>query len=211
MRTVKTLVCCVATMSEASEQSSWVLEKDQDDIKIYSMPSEGSTIRHIKAEMQLNTTLFNLLALFKDAKACSEWRYQCREMVLLDKQYLYRLNDVPWPVKDRFVILNSVHENNNREQFYQINFHSIKQDQLPAALRSAVPDTRGAVEMERLEGSWQFRFLDDEDVKITLQLHGEPGGSLPASVINYTAIKGAYQTLKKMRPLLRDPRYQPGY
>jgi len=62
----------------------------------------------------------------------------------------------------------------------------------------------------RVKGSgyWQVDVLDNGLLQISFQMQVDPGGSIPAWLVNMFTGETPYQTLSKIRELVKRPEYQ---
>lgn len=90
---------------------AWELAKEQEG-SVYTKDIENSPLKAFKAVTTVDSTLTALVALLKDTKAGPDWLYSCLSLKRIHSYsptqvYNYTINDLPWPVKDRYAIIYS--------------------------------------------------------------------------------------------------------
>ena len=183
----------------ATETGAWELQKQQDGIKIYTRDVAGSKYKEFKGEVILKTSLSNLLSLLENVKICHEWQYKCQQKIKLNDQYAFRINDLPWPVSDRYVITHSLSQYDEKTQTHYVQITNIKKNQLPENIVNKLPDTGSMVEMDKYQGGWKLIEQKEGEIKIIIQIHGEPGGSIPSAIVNAGVVNGPFETLMNMK------------
>lgn len=174
-------------------QSNWELAKEENDIRIFVRPKEGSSIKEYKAVTNINTSLTNLVHKLTNGNALKNWNYKTSESKLLTKEsdsvyIVYMYNDFPWPVKNRDHI--------SKLKVITLNENTIKIEITSEANR--VPKKEGIIRVRKFSGFWLLEKTENT-IKVTQQMHGEPGGYLPSFLINSTLIKAPYYTLEKLK------------
>lgn len=95
----------------ASDSSShhWTPSKQRDGISSYTRDVANSKYKAVKGVTTLPVSTARLFAAINDAPACPEWADTCKESyvqqaVSAHEFFIYTLNDLPWPVKNRDVL-----------------------------------------------------------------------------------------------------------
>ncbi|MBZ0251864.1 MAG: hypothetical protein K8I02_00875, partial [Candidatus Methylomirabilis sp.] len=71
-----------------------------------------------------------------------------------------------------------------------------------------IPPAEDYVRMPTVKGGYVFRPKPGGAVEIDYQLHVEPGGALPAWLVNALAVDTPFETLKGMREAAKKPKYR---
>ncbi|TGK00759.1 START domain protein [Leptospira semungkisensis] len=181
---------------------AWDLEKDKNGITVHTRSVEGSELKEFRGKTKLKTNLNTIVALMEDNPNYTTWLKDCKKSeavrVLNSKEkYIYILNGVPWPLDDRDFVIHStlIQDKNTGAVTYQMK---------PVA--NIVPDKKGLVR-GTIKGYWKFVPVSD-GVEVTYQVHSEPGGSIPTSIANIVVVDIPYETLKKMKEKVEDPKYK---
>lgn len=181
---------------------AWELEKDKNGIVVHTRYVEGSELKEFRGKTRLKANLHTVVALMEDNTQYPAWLKDCKKSepvkVLSPKEkYIYILNGVPWPLNDRDFVIHTV----------------LSQDKTTGAvtyrmkpIANIVPEKNGYVR-GTITGYWKFVPIGDE-VEVTYQVHSEPGGSIPTSIANIVVVDIPYETLKKMKERVEDPKYK---
>lgn len=184
-------------------QGNWVLKSEKDSIAIFTRTLPDSRFKAVKVECVLNATLSQLVTVLLDVNTGAQWVYSTKSCVLLkqvspSELYYYSEVSVPWPASNRDFIahLKAVQDPNTR---------------VVTIYGPTVPDyispKAGIVRVTRSEGLWVITPLAHNRIKVEYSLRVDPGGNIPAWLINLFAAKGPYESFKNLRTYLRRPAY----
>jgi len=189
--------------SKAEESvSAWNLVKNKEGIKVYTRTLANSDYKEFKGVMTLEVKLDTLLKFINNAEHCPDWQYKCLKMLTLSDGYLYKLSDLPWPLSDRYTIMQSQGHFNQEQNSYTLSLKNIPRNQLPQHILQQLPAELDTVQMRTSDGYWHFQLNHTAAILITHQMHGDPAGSLPANLANLGVTNAAYITLSKLRELI---------
>lgn len=183
----------------------WILKTDSNGIKVYLRSVKNSDIKEFKAVMRVkDVTLSSIIAVFEDMNAYTDWVYQCKEAKVLKRidkyrQINYVSTDFPVGISDRDVV----------------NYSMIKQDPKSLAIKisfKALPDysekINGIIRMEKADGYYLLKPLQDGSIKIVYQLHAEPGGRLMSWMVNSNIHRTPFNTFTALRKMLKKEKYK---
>lgn len=191
-------------LSLSAFAQEWTLKKNEDGIKVYTRLPEGSSLDEVRATVRVKTTLSAFTALLKDVDGYKAWAYNCVEskvikMVCDTAQCYYTQTDLPWPVSNRDLIFRS----------------SLKQDSTTLVIKTnsvCVPDmlaeNEGIVRIRGGRSAWTLTPVAGGYVDVDYFASIDPGGTIPAWLINSTIDTGPYNTLKNVRELLEGGKYK---
>jgi hypothetical protein len=178
----------------------WRVDKYEDGIKVSSREIHGSATREVKAEVEINAPFDKAFALLLDASQRPRWDKVCAEASVYKKlseseDIIYVVNDLPWPVSDRDMLL--------RRQW------SVAPDGSQARIRSLSDNTirlkvDGRVRVEKAEGTWTLVRTGSSSVSLSTVIHAEPGGPIPGWLINALSVNGPYNALHSLRQILES-------
>ncbi|MES2276507.1 MAG: START domain-containing protein [Bacteroidota bacterium] len=188
----------------ASGQQNWKLNNEVDGIKVYSAAVPDSKVKAIKVECDLQATLAQLVTVLLDIKTCTDWVYNTKSCILLkqvsaSELYYYSEVNIPWPAQNRdFVAHLTITQNPDTKVVYVDG----------PAVPGMVPIKKGVVRIERSIGKWVIAPLAGGRVHVTYTLQVDPGGIIPAWLVNMVAGEGPTQSFKKLRLQLQKPAYR---
>jgi len=183
-------LCLFFLFFQINAQENWTLEKDQEGIKVYTRHKKGFVIKEFKAITYTSKSISELEEILEDVENYPNWVYSVSSGKLIKElgndRTLYYSLDLPWPVSDRDIVIQSVKSKDN----------GLRYDM--TATQGGYPDQSGLVRMTSAFGSWQF-IPKDGKIEITYQFYGNPAGSIPTWMINMLIVDGPFETLKKLR------------
>jgi hypothetical protein len=185
-------------------QQPWKLVKNSDGIRVYSKMDNNSSIKIVKAETEIKTTLSALFYLLTDVDNQPNWVFNCKNPEILKKidnfhWYYYTQIDVPWPITDRDVV----------------TFVETKQDSITKTLimksvakPDYIPENPECVRVPQLTSLWILEPLYNGNIHVTLELKIDIGGAIPQWVTNLFVSKGPYYSLKNIMFEIEKPKYK---
>jgi hypothetical protein len=193
-----------STILFSSAHAEWKLEKDEDEIKVYLREVKGSEIKEFKGVTTIKASMDTLLAIVKDTDNFDKWIHQCTEPKVLKAvnfhdTYTRQLNDLPWPVDDReLVMFTAISKDSSKEEIY------ISLEAKP----NYIPKNEDYVRVTKLKGFYLFKALSNKVTEVTWQQHTDPGGSLPAWLINTLVVDIPFNSLEALRNLSQTKKYK---
>lgn len=188
--------------------SEWQLEKNDEDndIKVYTRlnPDSNSDFKEFKGTTHIKSRISALVTLLDTPDLACEWMHNCVEFKFIDEvsdtqKYSYSINNAPWPVTDRDLVVYSVTEQNKQDYSVTIS--------LSSAFEKVAEDD-DYIRVKDLNGTWQFTPMDDGVVEVTYQLFLDPAGSLPSMIASTTVVDTPYYTLLNLREIISKPELQ---
>ena len=159
----------------------WTNYADKNGVKLDTRPFEGSDLCMIKLEMEVNTSAVNALKAFRDHNIwnrCDPSEPSCRELEKIDtaNRYSYYFTKSGYIVSARDCI------------FFETELEL--EDDSHLLILNGVNSTKykreeGAVEFVTNMHGIHFKEISDDKCKITRAVHGEFGGSIPSTLINW--------------------------
>ena len=178
---------------------TWNLVNEEEGISVYTRLSEDSPIKEVKIQMNLFAEMQTLDSVLNDVPGYLEWVYKCKsakrlETVSEDEFFYYTEADFPFPISDRDLVVHSVsHSNKSGTHVWSVS----------KSIGGKYPVQRGIVRIEEFESSWDIRDLGNGSLQIQYTAQTDPGGFLPAWVVNLGVGVAPMKTMKALRAVLR--------
>ena len=176
------LLSVVSILGCASNENlnEWNLEKEESGITTYSRDVSGHKINEVRGETKIKATVNQLVDLFMNQDNCALFSENCHSAKILNRKSdnefdLYKMIKNPAPFSDRNVLLNIKVDNSNDTGAVLISYKDIKGD---------VAQDDCCLRIKSDKGFWEFTPMSDGYTHITYQFHTDPGGSLPALLLN---------------------------
>ncbi|NCI48330.1 lipid-binding protein [Sediminibacterium roseum] len=184
-------------------QDDWKLKSDKDNIKTYSKKLADSKINAVKIESVFPCSVSQFVSVLMDVDSYDDWIYNSKSTRLIKKvspAELYYYSEVafPWPTANRDFVSHVVISQDPRTKIARVDAKNVS---------GLVPAKPNLVRIEKSSGTWVITPQGPNQVKIEYILQVDPGGDLPAWLINPFASKGLVETFKNLRKQLSKPEY----
>ena len=182
-----------------SAQEGWKLDKEKNDILVYTRGAEDCNIREARAFVTINSSDLSRVAdYFLRFQQHSNWLYKVEISRILEKvtdnEYvIYYATQSVWPVAPRDVILR-----------YKINTSSnqitIKTETEP----DYINEREEFVRVIEAYSEWVISRKGKNQIEVEYFNHTNPGGSLPIWMANLAAAKIPYMSLLNLKRTIED-------
>ena len=198
------LVILILALSPGLRAQGWTLVRQENGITVYNRPVRGSAIRELRGEVTVTSRLSGLVALFQDMKGYPNWYDSLKNTRLVRRLgplvlIGYAEVDFPWPASNRDMILRYSFTQHPKTHVVRVRMHN-----MPEYLARRP----GIVRLKHVTGSWEFRPLPGGRVRVIMQTHNEPGGSIPAWISEAAVTSAPLRALGGLRKIIKDARYQ---
>jgi len=183
----------------------WELAYDSDQLKISTSPYPDSDIKAFKAVMHVDVPVADLLAVLSDPGSGAKWLDGCIRSETIsapsfDFRYGYAVNDLPWPFKNRDVVVSIKTRNNG------LNDISISMSSTDAI--APISPNENSLRVPKSTSLYTIKALADGQTEFVWMQHVEPGGQLPDWLINSRIIDLPKVSTPDFIALAREPRYK---
>jgi hypothetical protein len=187
-----------------AQEGSWTLKKNESGIAIYTRTSENSAFKELKSVVKLKTSLASIIALLYDWDSYPQWVYRCGKSSTLKQISVtevvhYQTVVAPWPVDSRDFIVVVRLKQDPATKIVSIT-STCKPDYIPK-----VP---GFVRITEFKASWTLIPQTDGSVEVIYQLLVDPGGYVPAWLVNLAVVDGPFETTLNMKNRVMLDKYQ---
>jgi hypothetical protein len=178
-----------------SAQNHWLLKKDKDGIKISTRLSSHSKFNDIKVEMDLPGNIYQLESILADVPKYTGWCYSTKQAVVvkkLNKNSLIYYSEIntPWPATNRDLY-----------SFVEISvdsgLHTLKVVSL--GKKDYRPVNKNLVRIPYSSAVWDVTTIPNKAIHLTYILEIDPGGSVPAWIMNLFATKAPFETFENLK------------
>lgn len=191
-------------VSNLSAQAGWVLAAQQEGIKVFVRDEAGSKIKALKLNCEIDANISQVVALLLDIAATTSWMpntkscFVTRQISACELYYYSEVN-LPWPLSNRDFVTHLQVLQDPRTKVVTID---------ALAVPELVAPRKGIVRIRQSKGRWIIKPLDKDHVQLEYDLMVDPGGSIPASLINYFARDAAVAVIKNMQKTVASPKYR---
>ena len=113
--------------------------------------------------------------------------------------YYYSEISIPWPAQNRDFVAHLIVKQDPQTRVVDVD---------GPAVPDFVPLKTGIVRIDHSIGKWVLTPATDNHVKVIYTLQVDPGGAIPAWLVNMFAAEGPIQSFKGLKLQLQKPAYQ---
>lgn len=188
----------------AAAQPDWRLKTEKDGIKVYTSLVSDSKFKAIKVECELNATAAQLVKVLLDVKNGPEWLDHTKSCTLIKQVspaelYYYSEINLPWPAQNRDFVAHLTVRQNPNTKIVTVD---------GPAVPGFIPLKAGVVRVHSSKGLWIITPVANSLVKVVYTLQVDPGGDVPAWLVNLLAGEGPMKSFQNLKAELRKPIYQ---
>ncbi|ASU33260.1 START domain-containing protein [Mucilaginibacter xinganensis] len=188
----------------ATAQNDWKFKTEKDGIKVYTSTVSTSKFKAIKVECELNTTASQMIKVILDVSNGPEWldhTKSCRliKQVSPSELYYYSEVNIPWPVQNRDFVAHLMVRQNPDTRVVTVD---------GPAVSGLVPVKQGVVRVHSSKSLWIITPAGPNVVKVVYTLQVDPGGDVPAWLVNMLAGEGPLKSFEGLKLQLKKPVYQ---
>ncbi len=186
------------------KDESWQLKKFENGIAIYTRTAQNSKFKELKSITTVNCSLSSIVSLLNDWDTYPKWVYKCGKSVTLkkinNKEVIhYQTVIAPWPVENRDFVVNVKLQQNETTKTIVINSISIA---------NYIPPILNHVRIQEFKASWTLIPLKNGSTEVIYQLLVNPGGNIPAWLVNLAVVDGPYETCLNFKKQILQEKYQ---
>jgi len=165
----------LAGLSLADDGGGWtVIDKDRG-ITVSKRLAPGCPLPSFRGQGRIKGNVLQLLSLMLDLKAVNAWAYgvdSSRPIKRIDERshLIYLTSDLPWPVRDRDMIVRSEVEVVRPAQEFRISLHCEP---------TAHPEKDGLIRVKECESTLTLKKIDAETTEVDYVMTLDPAGYLP--------------------------------
>lgn len=199
MKLISYVLLALSILGGTPDFGEWELKKSEDNIDIYTRDVAQSDLKEFKATTVFkNVTMDDVLTQVYKAPQYDEncdfsTSYLIEELSSPEARYFYYSEQLPWPIKNRDVVTKLVLEEQSPDKIVL----SIK------AMPEGITPKPKTIRIQDLKGSWLIE-KHPEGIKATQQIYMDPGGSVPAFIVNSLIVKGPLKTFSSLKKTLKQ-------
>ncbi|TSD67248.1 lipid-binding protein [Inquilinus sp. KBS0705] len=185
----------------AYAQYQWTLKSDNDGIKVYSSPVHNSRVKALRVECSYEANLAQIVTVLLDVKACTEWVYHTKSCTLIkqvspSELYYYSEISLPWPVQNRDFVAHLTVTQDPETKVVTMD---------GPAVAGLIPAKDGLVRISNSIGKWTITPIKKDEIHVEYTLQVDPGGNIPAWLVNIFSSEGPVQSFKSLKEQLKKP------
>ncbi|HEB62225.1 MAG TPA: hypothetical protein ENI82_03640 [Bacteroidetes bacterium] len=171
----------------------WELVKSDEQMKVFTRISPDCAIKEVKVIGILNCSLNSVVQSLIKVEDYPKWIYKCKKAfqfytINKDEFHYYVYTDMPFPFHDRDMVIHTRQWYDSKGVWYSSSI--------------AKPDLlltkKGVIRIKKSHIKWEIKKLTDQSVEYYYYISMDPGGALPAWLINLGIEKGPIGTLNAL-------------
>jgi len=191
---------CFFFTSSVLGQYKWKLSRQKDGISVYESVVANSDYKSIKVECTLEGTYDKLITILSNVSHQKDWVYNNKTSYILkrisaNEFYYYTETSIPWPMSNRDAVVHFKINRDSLDRFLKIT---------ATGEPNYIPEKSGKVRVPKSLINWYVTMPTSKTISIVYTFEAEPGGSLPAWLVNMFADKGPYESFKKLSGILKQ-------
>ncbi len=182
--------------SLVAEEREWYLTYETDGIDVYRRAAEGSKFLEFKATGDLRGVMSEYVSVIFDTDKHPDWAPRCIETKNIEKisdqeLIIYAVYAGVWPTADRDYAARVSKVSEPDTQVVRVD---VERMELPGTL----PVATERVHIPYMKSCWIFEQINQDFTRVELRAHVDPGGMIPAWLVNLGYRKIPYQFLKNL-------------
>jgi hypothetical protein len=183
----------------------WELRRESDGIRVFTRDSSIPGLKTVRAETVIPVDdPYVIVALLDDVEATAELMDRVSSVEELESaergsKHVHLVLDMPWPVQDRDVaaVATIRHDAENRRFILSLTGRP-----------ELIPVDRRYLRVPSFDSSYTLNYGRDDGVHVILESTVDPGGRIPAWVMNYGITRMPVKMLANMRRLVSREKYR---
>lgn len=186
--------------SPGNAQGEWKFQIEKNGIKVYLRQQEESDFDALRATFEAEATLSQYAATVLNVEDYKYWNYAATNPYVVrrinESELIYYTEaKAPWPVVDRYVVVRLKVTQDPQSKVMKITINNVP-DQMP--------QKDGFVRIKAYNAVIQVVPITATKVQVEYTLHVDPGGSIPAWVINLVSKKMPITTFTNLKNRLKS-------
>jgi len=194
---------CILIALQVKGQEAWSLKKNEYGIKVYTRKLEQFRFVELKVECELEGSLSQLVAVLLDVKNHYRWVYKTIQSSLIkaaDTSDVFFYNEIesPWPLSNRDIVVHMKVRQDNNSKVMTAEGRNVD---------GLLPVNNKMVRVKYSRVLWTVIPLNNKRCKIDYRIQIDPGGSVPAWLVNMGISKGPFESFLKLKQEIGLPQY----
>lgn len=196
---------CLASVMAARTADAggrWKFVAREGGVTVTTRREKNRQFPTFRGTTRLDCDPWDVVAIVHDAPRHVEWAHACVESKTLKEidtttSIIYTRTDVPWPAKDRDVVVKGRVDVLQPDVELRIRFNTVS--------TSLAPVKDGLIRIPHLEGHWYLVKMKDKTLA-EYQVNADPGGALPEWIVEQGSRDLPLITVKTIKKQLAKTR-----
>lgn len=203
MRSYLTLLLC--SVSFISFAQDWEFQKEVEGIKAYNRLVKNSKFKEYKIEAEIESSLESMITVLQDIDIYLDVFPDNKKATVIktnnnDHFEIFLHTKTPFPVKDRYTYSQTDYSYDQAANTVHMVIECLDNEYLTKH-NQGVPVTD-------CKGTWEIKDLGNGTLSVKHQFYANPGGMVPAWIVNNRTIESPIKSIKSIRKFVKQPAYQ---
>ncbi len=181
----------------ALAQTDCVIRKDEQGITVYACEVTDSKIKSLKTVLEVEATVQEVIDIILDVNEYNNWQYHTINAHVVkstsEHELIYYTEIVsPWPASNRDLVVQLRIEKDE----------SGRVDVFTQSVPEFLPKKEGVVRVPMSKSQWILKPIDETTLSVEFRMQVDPGGSVPAWLINMVAAQAPYESFLNFKKKL---------
>lgn len=194
---------CLLGYSSVKSQEDWNELKDKNGIKVFARKTQNSKFHELKIECEFEGRISQLAATLLDVDNHPRWAYNTVSTRILKASatdiIFYTELELPWPFENRDVVAHMTLTQNFENKVMTVISQNVD---------DYIPVEKSIVRVKYSKVTWTVTPLNNARFKVEYRLQMDPGGSIPAWLLNLFISKGPFESFTKLKEEIQLPEYR---
>jgi len=206
--TISLLIVGFCMSAAIAAESPWKKIGEKNGIVGFTRATSRSSIDEMKAIGIVEAPVAAVEALIRDIPAETEWMYKCSEAAVIntpefksagDTIYVYNVTDMPMPVSDRDAVAKALYTIDKATGTIYIHVANVQTTYLL---------DKKKVRMPLVDVYYTLVPKGPDKTEVTYTALADPGGNLPAFVVNMLTKNLSIETIAGIRTMVKKDKYK---
>lgn len=199
------------SLDSENTNRDWKLVSERNGIQVYMKHRDDSRLKTFRGVTRMMLTdEYSLSAVLNDYPSYPKWLHFVDSAEEFERvgplnRSLRFTTQLPWPLADREAVLQAL----VIQQVPTPHEGSVVVELINQP--DSLPPNNDYVRFPEMRGKLGFERLGQGEVEMTYELVLDPGGYIPAWIVNILLRDAPYFTLERLRRIVRKPEYQNQY
>ena len=189
---------------------NWQLHSKKSDIVVHWAEVKNSPFKAVRGDMAVRASIDQCVNCLKNGNTLQDWIDGCIQSTLHANEINSEINNdnrfiaqliyaVPWPLKN---VIST--ELNTLRWSYKGERAQLHYQTLTPQHTSEKQHLKKCQPMKHTEGIWIIEAIDEKNSRISHAGFANPGGKIPASLLNSSALSGQESSFIALRKKLQQ-------
>jgi len=202
------LIVGVFSSGAWAAEAGWNKIGESKGIVGYTRATPKSSVDQMKGVGIVDASVAAVEALIRDVPSQTEYMYKCKEAAVAtapelkgsaDSVYVYNVTSMPYPVNDRDAVVRADYTIDKATGTVYVHVEGVK---------TTYKMDKKKVRMPLVVVDYTLVPKGPDKTEVTYEALADPGGNLPAFVVNMLTKNLSIQTIAGMREMVKKDKYK---